>query len=80
MAEIERSVSIARVQPVPAKSSTDWDPASILARGPATVRALAHAILYEIDRIDVTPIVKAHPELERELDRAPIVTGRLQRR
>jgi CRP-like cAMP-binding protein len=36
----------------------------------ATVRALTHAIVYEIARADVAPILKAHPELESELNRA----------
>jgi small-conductance mechanosensitive channel len=36
----------------------------------ATVRALTHAIVYEIARVEVAPILKAHPELESELDQA----------
>src|SRR6266851_4451409 len=36
----------------------------------ATVRALTHAIVYEIAGADVATILKAHPELQGELDRA----------
>lgn len=35
-----------------------------------TVRALTHAIVYEIAGADVAPILNAHPELQSELDRA----------
>ena len=30
---------------------------------------MTHAIVYEIARVEVAPILKAHPELESELDR-----------
>jgi len=37
----------------------------------ATVRPLIHAILDEIGETDLAPILKVHPELGRELNRAP---------
>ena len=37
----------------------------------ASVRPLIHAFLFEIGDTDLAPILKAHPELGRELNRAP---------